>query len=122
MSEAITLVTITTPETDVYAASRIREILVDLVNQGRFHLVVDVTAVEFFDSGGQGVLVGGLKRVRAHEGALVLVMRSERTRRQFRVTGLNKIFPIFDTVDRAVESLGRELPVAAERMSRNGAV
>ncbi|WP_392972948.1 anti-sigma factor antagonist [Streptomyces sp. LN245] len=122
MSEAITLVTIATPETDTYAAPRIREILVDLVNQGRFHLVVDVTAVEFFDSGGQGVLVGGLKRVRAHEGALVLVMRSERTRRQFRITGLNKIFPIFDTVDRAVEFLGRELPTAPERMSRNGVV
>ncbi|MFF3418781.1 anti-sigma factor antagonist [Streptomyces sp. NPDC002698] len=122
MSEAITLVTIATPEFDTYVAPRIREILVDLVNQGRFHLVVDVTAVEFFDSGGQGVLVGGLKRVRAHEGALVLVMRSERTRSQFRVTGLNKIFPIFDTVDRAVEFLGREFPAAPGRMSRDGAL
>ncbi|MEU9137807.1 STAS domain-containing protein [Streptomyces sp. NPDC048404] len=122
MSEAITLVTITTPEFDTYTAPRIREILIDLVNQGRFHLVVDVAAVEFFDSGGQGVLVGGLKRVRAHEGALVLVMQSEITRSQLRVTGLNKIFPIFDTVDRAVEFLGRELPAAPERMSRNGAL
>lgn len=122
LSEAITLVTIGTRETDTFAAPWIRALLVDLVHEGRFHLVVDVTAVEIFDSGGQDVFIGGLKRVRAHEGALVLVMTSERTRRQFRLSKLTEIFPIFDTVDRAVEFLGRQLPAAPERTSQNEAV
>jgi anti-sigma B factor antagonist len=35
--------------------------------------VVDIEGVEFLDSTGLGVLVGGLKKVRAHDGSLQLV-------------------------------------------------
>ena len=122
LSEDITLVTIATDLIDVYTAPLVREVLVDVINQGRYFLVVDFTAVDSVDSTGLGVLVGGLKRVRAHQGALAVVVPSDRARKTFRITGLSKVFPIFDTVDRAVEFLGRELPTAPERMSRNGAV
>jgi anti-sigma B factor antagonist len=47
-------------EIDVYTAPKLREQLVDLVNAGRYHLVVDMEKVEFLDSTGLGVLVGGL--------------------------------------------------------------
>ncbi|MGQ4328656.1 STAS domain-containing protein [Streptomyces hayashii] len=57
-------------EIDVYTAPKLREQLVELVNDGNFHLVVDMEGVDFLDSTGLGVLVGGLKRVRAHEGSL----------------------------------------------------
>ncbi|MFF3418780.1 STAS domain-containing protein [Streptomyces sp. NPDC002698] len=110
MSEDITLVTITTDLIDVYTAPRVREALVDVINQGRYFLVVDFTAVDSTDSTGLGVLVGGLKRVRAHHGALVVVVPGDRARKMFRITGLSKVFPIFDTVDHAVEFLGREFP------------
>ena len=36
-------------EIDVYTAPKLREQLVDLVNQGRYHLVVDMEAVDFLD-------------------------------------------------------------------------
>ncbi len=65
-------------EIDVYTAPKLREQLVELVNDGNFHLVVDMEGVDFLDSTGLGVLVGGLKRVRAHEGSLRLVCNQER--------------------------------------------
>lgn len=65
-------------EIDVYTAPKLREQLVELVNDGSFHLVVDMEGVDFLDSTGLGVLVGGLKRVRAHEGSLRLVCNQER--------------------------------------------
>jgi hypothetical protein len=54
------------------------------------------------DSTGLGVLVGGLKRVRAHDGSLDLVCTQERILKIFRITGLTKVFGIHDTVDEAI--------------------
>jgi len=91
-------------EIDVYTAPKLREQLVDLVNAGRYHIVVDMEGVEFLDSTGLGVLVGGLKRVRAHDGSLRLVCTQERILKIFRITGLTKVFPIHDTVAEAVDA------------------
>ncbi|MEI5098641.1 anti-sigma factor antagonist [Streptomyces sp. PmtG] len=99
-------------EIDVYTAPKLREQLVELVNDGSFHLVVDMERVDFLslslslslslDSTGLGVLVGGLKRVRAHEGSLRLVCNQERILKIFRITGLTKVFPIHTSVEEAV--------------------
>ena len=89
-------------EIDVYTAPKLREQLIDLVSSGQYHLVVDMEGVEFLDSTGLGVLVGGLKRVRAHEGSLRLVCTQERILKIFRITGLTKVFPIHTSVEEAV--------------------
>jgi len=91
-------------EIDVYTAPKLREQLVDLVNAGRYNLVIDMEGVDFLDSTGLGVLVGGLKRVRAHDGSLRLVCTQERILKIFRITGLTKVFPLHDTVDEAVSA------------------
>lgn len=90
-------------EIDVYTAPKLRELIIELVNKGNFHLVVNMERVEFLDSTGLGVLVGGLKRVRAHEGSLQLVCTQERILKIFRITGLTKVFPIHNSVEEAKE-------------------
>ena len=57
--------------------------------------------VEFLDSTGLGVLVGGLKKVRAHDGSLQLVCTQERLLKIFRITGLAKVFAIHDSAEAA---------------------
>src|ERR1700748_3575814 len=89
-------------EIDVYTAPRLRELLIDLVNKNNYQLVVNMEKVEFLDSTGLGVLVGGLKRVRAHDGSLDLVCTQERILKIFRITGLTKVFGIHETVDEAI--------------------
>jgi anti-sigma B factor antagonist len=89
-------------EIDVYTAPKLREQLIDLVSAGSYHLVVDMEGVEFLDSTGLGVLVGGLKRVRAHDGSLRLVCTQERILKIFRITGLTKVFPIHASVEEAL--------------------
>jgi anti-sigma B factor antagonist len=93
-------------EIDVYTAPTLREQLIDLVSQGHQHIVVDMERVEFLDSTGLGVLVGGLKRVRAQDGSLRLVCTQERILKIFRITGLEKVFPIHATVAEAVSAEG----------------
>ena len=89
-------------EIDVYTAPKLREQLIDLVNAECYRLIVDMEGVDFLDSTGLGVLVGGLKRVRAHDGSLRLVCTQERILKIFRITGLTKVFPIHDSVAAAV--------------------
>ena len=81
-------------EIDVYTAPKLRERITELVDQGNLDIIIDLEKVEFMDSTGLGVLVGGLKRVRTHEGSLELVCTQERLLKIFRITGLGKVFAI----------------------------
>ena len=89
-------------EIDMYTAPRLRDLLIGLVSKGRYQLVVNLDKVGFLDSTGLGVLVGGLKRVRAHDGSLDLVCTRERILKIFRITGLTEVFGIYATVDQAI--------------------
>ncbi len=89
-------------EVDVYTAPRLRELLIDLVNKNNYQLVVNMDEVEFLDSTGLGVLVGAVKRVRAHDGSVDIVCTQQRILKIFRITGLTKVFGIHETVGQAI--------------------
>lgn len=83
-------------EIDVYTAPKLRDKITELVGAGVYDLVIDLADVEFLDSTGLGVLVGGLKKVRAHDGSLALVCNQDRLLKIFRITGLAKVFTIHE--------------------------
>ena len=87
---------------DISTAPRLRELLIDLVSTDNCQLIVNMDKVEFLDSTGLGVLVGGLKRVRAHDGSLDLACTRERILKLFRITGLTNVFGIHQTVNQAI--------------------
>jgi len=89
-------------EVDVYTAPRFRERLIELVSEGKNKIIVDLEGVDFLDSTGLGVLVGGLKRLRSNDGDLTLVCTQSRILKVFEVTGLTKVFAIHESVDAAV--------------------
>ena len=89
-------------EIDIYTAPRLRELLIDLAAKGNYQLIVNLDKVGFLDSTALGVLVGGLKRVRAHDGSLDLVCTQEQILRIFRITGLTKVFGIYQSADQAI--------------------
>ena len=91
-------------EIDVYTAPKLRDKITELVAAGSYDLVVDMEAVEFLDSTGLGVLVGGLKKVRAHDGSLSLICNQDRLLKIFRITGLAKVFIIHDSPEAALAS------------------
>ena len=86
-------------ELDVYSAPRLREALVELVSEGHRQLIANLEAVDFLDSTGLGVLVGGLKRVRSNDGDLALVCTQSRILKVFDITGLTTVFRIGASVD-----------------------
>jgi anti-sigma B factor antagonist len=94
-------------EIDVYTAPKLRDKITELVGNGEYHLVIDMEKVDFLDSTGLGVLVGALKRVRTHDGEMALVCTQPRIRKVFEVTGLTKVFNLYDSVDEAVSAGGQ---------------
>jgi anti-sigma B factor antagonist len=89
-------------EVDVATVPRLREQLHGLVAQGSNQIIVDLDGVDFLDSTGLGVLVGALKWVRSNNGDLHLICTQPRIRKVFEVTGLTKVFSLYDSVDEAV--------------------
>ena len=94
---------------------------IDIANSGQFRLallaaaaqgptiVVDLSRTEFCDSSGLSVLVRALRRARAEDGELRLVVSTHAVRRIMSVTGVGTIFSIFPSLDQAVASQPPEL-------------
>lgn len=99
--EGTTVVTLS-GDLDLATAPKLRDALVKLATSGERCAVVDLSAVEFIDSTGLGVLVGCLKRFRSLDGDLRVVITTDRIARVFEMTGLDKAFSVHDAVEVAV--------------------
>ncbi len=91
-------------EVDVYTSPLFKERLVSSVDDGCVHVVVDLERVDFIDSSGLGVLVSGLRRVKEQGGSIRLVCTRDHILKVFRITGLDRVFPIYATADIAREA------------------
>lgn len=89
-------------EVDVFTAPKLRETIIGAINDGKDRLIVNLSGVDFMDSTGLGVLVGGLKRVKERNGELAIAGAQGTVLRVLNVTGLNAVFPLHDSVDAAV--------------------
>jgi anti-sigma B factor antagonist len=84
-----------TGEVDVYTAPQLKAQLVELIEGGCSNVVVNMESVSFIDSSGLGVLVSALRRARERDGIVRIVCTRENILKIFRITGLDKVFPIF---------------------------
>ena len=80
--------------------------LLDVIDQGGRDVIVDLSSTTFIDSTTLGVLVGGVKRLRTNEGQLSLVCSDRNITKIFEITGLDRVFTIYETRDAAVGALG----------------
>ncbi len=88
-------------EVDVFTAPKLRERLVQLIDQGSEKVIVNLDGVGFMDSTGLGTLVGGLKRMKERGGSLALVCANRPVLRILTITGLDAVFSIHDSVEKA---------------------
>jgi anti-sigma B factor antagonist len=92
-------------ELDVSTAPQLRQTITSALDDGGDRVIVDLTAVTFMDSTTLGVLIGAHNRVRESGGFLGLVCPDDKVRRVFRITGLDKVFTLYDTVPDAATAL-----------------
>ena len=88
-------------EIDFATGPQLKDAITELLVAGEVHLVVDLLKVDFIESTGLGALIGGRRRAHALKGSLVLVCTEDQMLKIFRITGLDKVFAIHDTVESA---------------------
>ena len=88
-----------TGDLDMASAPALRTLVLQLLSTGARCIAVDLTCTDFVDSTGLGMLVAALKRVRTHDGELVVVCPDPRLRRIFELTELVSVFGLRSTVD-----------------------
>ena len=76
-------------EIDMATGPELRQRIVQYVQEGHLHIILDLAKVDFIDSTGLGVLIGGLKRTRSHGGDLQCIGLSESLKEMFKLTGLD---------------------------------
>ena len=93
-------------EVDLYTAPEFKQQLLDVIGEGGKDVVVDFSDTTFIDSTTLGVLVGGVKRLRAQDGRLSLVCSDRNITKIFEITGLDRVFTIYLTRDEALAKTG----------------
>ncbi len=85
-------------------ATQLGDALNGQIDAGRYHLVLDLSRVDYISSAGLRELVSALKRVKKSSGDLRLATPSERVREVMDLAGLDTIFQIFPSQVEAVGS------------------
>lgn len=94
-------------EIDVYTSPKVKDTINALIEKGAYNLIVNLEQVRYIDSTGLGVLIGALKKVREHNGHIFLVCVDQQIKKVFTITGLVKIFRIFNTNEEAVAAFDK---------------
>jgi anti-sigma B factor antagonist len=89
-------------EIDITNADVLRMALLESAAHGRGTFVVDLTRTRFCDTAGLHALVSAHKRAQAEGGEVLLVMPGPAVLRIFAVTGLDRVFPGFTTLEEAL--------------------
>jgi anti-sigma B factor antagonist len=97
-------------ELDAATGPVLRSRLVELVDEGVRHIVLDLGDVPFLDSSGLGVLVTGLKRLRIAGGTLRLAGCRPPVRAVLKITSLDRVFFLYPSVDAALADTTEYLP------------
>jgi anti-anti-sigma factor len=93
-------------DVDLHVARELEDSLAETVDEGGSRVVLDLSHVTFVDSMGLGVMLGSMKRLRAHGGELHLVVAGPELRRILEITRLDRILPLHDTRADALAAVG----------------
>jgi anti-sigma B factor antagonist len=88
-------------EVDSYNAPKLRDKMINLIDDINPNLVINLSGVDYIDSTGLGTLVAGLKRAKDKGGNISIICPHEQIFKVFHITGLVRVFTIFPNEESA---------------------
>lgn len=89
---------------DAANAATFKSQLLDIVGQGNLRILIDLSEVDFMDSGGLGSLISVLKSL-GKQGRIVIVGAKGGVLRLFEITRMNTVFTLSANEQDAIEAL-----------------
>jgi anti-sigma B factor antagonist len=86
-------------------ASTLNGKLHELIDAGKTNVVIDLRGVEFMNSSGLGLLIGGISTMKNAGGSLRFANASEKIAGIITITKLGSLFDMYDSVDAAVAAI-----------------
>ena len=93
-------------ELDIYTVPLFRKVVLKLEGDRRHDLILDLTRVTFIDSSGLGSLIEIFQKVQSAEGEIAYVVDNPRILKIFRLVDLDRVFPVFPNLGRALQDVG----------------
>src|SRR5918998_984161 len=86
----------------LFTAPEFKQRVMAPIAAGAEHLVVDLTETTFIDSSSLGVLIGAHRRLKSRGGRLAVACDEEPILKTLRITGLDSVFALTDSVEAAL--------------------
>ncbi len=83
-------------------ATLLSEKLHELIEKGQKRFVVNMEKVDWMNSSGLGILIGGLTTVRNHGGDFGLCRLGKKTKELLEMTKLDRVFRVYDSEEEAI--------------------
>ncbi|NPV59054.1 MAG: STAS domain-containing protein [Actinobacteria bacterium] len=90
-------------EIDLSTSAEFKEAVYETIESGKKDIIIDLNGLEFMDSTGLGVVVAALKKTRMEGGTIRLICNKRNILKVFTVTGLDKVFSIYDNLQRCLD-------------------
>lgn len=94
---------------DAYSYNKLENTLNNLIEQGAYKLIVDLSQINYMASHGVGLLIGMLGVVQKNSGNIVLLNPKPQVKEVLELLGLNHLFPIVNDRDSAFSELTKKL-------------
>jgi len=100
----ISVLTINEERIDAHNSGELKEYLLQMIEQGEKHIIVQLEHVRFIDSSGLGALLSGNKNIIAKSGKFALSNIQQQVMSMFELTRLNRVFEIYTDLNDAVNT------------------
>jgi anti-sigma B factor antagonist len=89
---------------DAHNSNELKSQLMNLFEEGKTNIIIDLQHVRFIDSSGLGALVSGFKNAGSRDGSVKLCGLQKQVKSMFELTRLHRVFEIFPTEEEALAS------------------
>lgn len=97
------VLTIQDERIDAHNSAELKQYILQMIERGENHIIVQLEHVRFIDSSGLGALLSGHKNTITKSGRFVLTNIQQQVLSMFELTRLNRVFEIYANVSEVAD-------------------